>query len=102
MKIECKACYNIHDIKENFCPGCSSKQGGFLQVPKAKEYGGKLLHLRETLVHTKSKNEYIIRELQTKGMIVTVSKGILSLEKKKCYISEKNIEEYTVKSGAPK
>jgi hypothetical protein len=101
MIIKCKTCHTIFNaaIHRAGCTSCGNTTGGFRQEPKSKEYGGKLFHLEDILVHLGSKNEYQVRELQSAGFIVQLTTGVKAWEGGIFYISKNNLDEYA-KKGA--
>lgn len=92
--IECIACGTIHEMSH--CPSCSA-QGGFLQSPRSKQVGDLNIHLRETLIHKESKNEFLVKEIQGSGvlcfMTLSMAKGLFK-PNQKFYISDSQMHEY--------
>lgn len=93
-QIECISCGTIHNMKH--CPSCNA-QGGYLQTPKSKQVGDIQVHLRETLIHKASKNEFIVKEIQSSGILchmsVSMAKGLFPANQK-FYISDSQMHEY--------
>ena len=93
MIIKCVHCAVNYMLERGACPECG-KTGGYVQEPSSKQLGTVNYHLEETLVHTKTGNEYPIKEIQAEGFITVLKKGLLNLVGKRAYISNTNLNEY--------
>ncbi len=98
MKTKCIHCEHVYALDQNNkCPSCG-KQGGYLQEPKLKKIGDLDIHLEDVLIHTKSANEYQVKEIQSSGIVAVIIRTIFPhLTGKRAYISNVNINEYEVK-----
>lgn len=97
MKFQCIKCGTVFKSDHPMCTSCSNV-GAFLQQPSLVEVDRVIYHLEETLVHTKSTNEYQIKEIQLNGFITKVTRTLFpGAMGKVTYVSKGTLNEYTVK-----
>jgi len=97
MNAKCTKCETLFLIERGKCPSCQNT-AGYLQEPQSKYFSKLVVKLEDVLIHKKSNNQFLVKEIQSKGLLCLlksspIGKGVVG---KKCYISDDVIDEYRV------